>query len=160
MTENFQPIYKLIPDVWVGPCLPADDIKMGDMVFWDTANKKVRALNGDVNVATLLGVSKEASQVSHHNQQGGLNKIAIDVMKDKTVRLKIAGAEAIDNFTPVYWGGDAQTITTVQGANTLVIGHIMLNYDEGDFARTTTAGERVYVQLVRSYVFAAQLANL
>jgi len=157
MTENYQPVYKHIPDVWVAPCLKTDDIKMGDLVFWDAANKVVRALNGDANIATLLGVSKEASQVAHH---GGINRIAVDVMKDKIVRLKILGAEAIDSFVPVYWGGDAQTVTTVKGANTLVLGHIMLNYDEGDFPRTTGAGERIYVQLVRSHVFAAQFANI
>lgn len=160
MTENYQPMYKSIEDIWIGKCDPTDTIMQGDLVFWDSANKVVRSLNGDANVATLLGVSKETNQVAHHNQNGGLSKIAILTMKDKIVRLKIMGDEQIDQFTPVYWGGDAQTVTTVQGANTLVVGHIMLNFDENDFPRQASAGERIYVQLVRSYVYAAQLANI
>lgn len=159
MTTAQNNLYTVIDETRIMKVSADEAVKYneGDMAYLDTTDGTVKALDSDANAANLVGVFRDTKPVAHHIMVSGQqfkDYASIFLKRGQVYRFKIKGAEAIADGDKVYFGGDAQTVTTVAGAMVNHVGVIVLRHEEGDIAHTTVVGEEVLVLLKDSVVFA------
>lgn len=126
----------------------SNDFNQGDLLYWDSSAKVVKALVTDGNAATLAGVALKSSALSLYvNQTTGSAVKNYEPMAlvgiGCIVRLKTTAAETLTHGLAVYAGADAQTVTTVAGSNP--VGYVQL--DQSQSSITGAAGVTVNVLL-------------
>ena len=134
-----------------GPCDHAvSAIEQGDLVYFDTADHLVKRAASDANCATLVGVSKQPSQVSSSIDNSG-------APKEKQVQVSAAAihwmpttaAEVYNTGDLVFIGDSSKTVTKVAATN--AVGRVIL--PPGQSAVTGAAGVSVPVLIyTRAYV--------
>ena len=138
------------------PIVPGSVINAGDIIIWDPAlnagngGARTPAVQADITLASggFLGTSRQQSPIASLGDY--INNI--DYTKQGAVRLHTTPGETYKMFTPVYWNDaiDVQTITTVVGARTQIIGYIHLPQQsamQGVLSVTGAAGVDVQVLL-------------
>lgn len=117
------------------------DINGGDLVYFDTSAKVVKSATSDGNCATLAGVAENGSFIQPYSAKKYFDRIP--VVAKGIVKMQTTTSETYNEGTAVYFGADAQTITTVAGTN--IIGYVKMG--PGQTSVTGGAGVEVQVDL-------------
>lgn len=117
-------VYRFVKDTYDGvesyACYTSSGISQGDMIQWDTGARKATPLT-TASGAIFLGVSESAQPLA------GLGSSTVSLTGD-VVRVKSTGVHAMKttmgetyvHLTPVFMGGDAQTVTNAGGQARLI----------------------------------------
>jgi hypothetical protein len=100
----------------------SNDFNQGDMLWFDTTNNILKALDTDGHASAFAGVALRTSPLQLYINQ---NSLTAAKHYDQQGLVGIAGlyffkttaGETYKDGTSVYIGADAQTITTVAGTN-------------------------------------------
>jgi len=123
-------------------------IRQGSLVAWDSTNKVIKEAASDAECAKLLGVAMDTVPVAS-NIDNGVTSVpkTMNAGYNDMFNLNTTVGETYENFTPVYMGADAQTVTTVAGTNQ--IGYVRLA--SGKASVTGAAGVMVPVYVFSNY---------
>lgn len=127
------------------------DYNQGDLLWFDSSAKVVKALDSDAHAAYLCGIALRSSFLAPYTAQNlaGGPAIQKNYYNDALVgigciaSLKTTVGETYEDGTVLYAGADAQTVTTVAGAHS--VGVVKLN---GSAAITGAAGVEVPVLVI------------
>ena len=128
------------------------DFNQGDLLYFDASAKIVKALDSDAHAAYLCGVALRPSFLAPYTAQNlaagpGIQK---NYYQDALVGIgciasfKTTVGETYEDGTVLYFGADAQTVTTVAGTHS--VGVVKLN--SGGDAVTGAAGVEVPVLVI------------
>jgi hypothetical protein len=124
------------------------DINGGDLVYFDTSAKVVKSLgNSTTQAALLAGLAKNGSFIQPYSSAKYFNQIP--VLQKGIVSLNTTAAETYAEGDPVYYGGDAQTITNVDPGGATLLGYVKLG--QGITSLTGASGVKVNVLLRVNY---------
>jgi hypothetical protein len=123
------------------------DINAGDLVWFDATAYIVKSLDSDAHAAYLAGVAKDTSYKNPFGTKVYDPNIAIKVKG--IVELKTTTSESYYHGTAVYYGADAQTVTTVAGS--YIVGYVW--NPNSTSAITGASGTKVKVLLRTAYPF-------
>lgn len=110
------------------PVASASPVKQGELVYLDTTAHLAKPLDSDAHAATLLGVALQPSVVTSNldNGSGVGAENSIMVGWDVVADFKSTAAETYYQGDALYLGADAQTVTKTVGANTHIVGTVVL----------------------------------
>lgn len=103
-------------------------ILQGEMVYWDSTAKIIKALDSDAHAANYRGIALQPSAVSSNLDNSGAPKV--QVVQTGSELLAIMNTTAGDTITPgdaLYFGADSQTVTNTAGGQTHVLGYAQLS---------------------------------
>ncbi len=124
------------------------DINGGDLVYFDTSAKVVKSLdNSTTHAAACAGLAKNGSYIQPYSTKEYFNQIP--VLQKGIVSLNTTAAETYSEGDPVYYGGDAQTITNVDPGGATLLGYVKLG--SGQSTLTGASGVKVNVLLRVNY---------
>jgi len=119
-------------------------IAEGDLAYWDSVAGLAKPLDTDAHAATLLGVALKPSKVNSGIDNTPSGEPDTTIGYGVLAEMFTTPAETYANGAKVYIGANAQTITTVAGAN--AVGVVRLPSLNGGPV-TGAAGIKVQVQV-------------
>lgn len=118
------------------------DVVGGDLVYFDTSAKVVKSLDSDTHATNLAGLALNGSFIQPYTTKmygAGI----IPVLQKGIASLFQTAADTYQEDTAVYFGADAQTITSQSASH--IVGYTKMPY--GVTSITGAAGSRIAVLL-------------
>lgn len=122
-------------------------INAGDLVYFDTSAKVIKPVGSNANVLVLAGMALNGSFIQPYSQ--AKYEYLLPVLARGIVRLQTTAAEVYSEGDPLYYGGDAQTITKVDPGSGNILGYAKLG--PGITSLTGAAGVKLEVLLAVKY---------
>jgi hypothetical protein len=120
------------------------DINGGDLVYWDSANHVVKALDSDANAEFIAGVAEDTSFTNLYGTKK--YKSQMNCYVGAICAFYATVGETYAHLDAVGFGGDAQTIGLIAGGVTKKIGYILLR--PGAVPAAAVAGDKVEVLVI------------
>lgn len=155
-TTSKNTILKSVRPGWVFPDIKSlldstISFNQGDLVYLDTTNHLVKALDSDAHAATLLGVSTEkvvsgkvsrpySTDVDASQAAGAIQGPTFGV----TAKLILKTGDALSPGQKVYFDTDAQHCTSTAGTNALGV-------YQGPAIASAAAGQEIEVLINANY---------
>jgi hypothetical protein len=109
------------------------EINGGDLVYFDSSAHVIKSLDSDAHAAYLAGMAENGSYLNVYGKKKYFDRLP--VVEKGVVRLNTTTAETYYEGTAVYFGADAQTITTVAGS--YIVGYCKLGAGQTSVSGTT-----------------------
>ncbi len=123
-------------------------INAGDLVYFDTSAKVIKVMDDAVtHAAFFAGMALNGSFIQPYSV--AQYEYQVPVLSRGVVRLQTTAAESYAEGDPLYFGGDAQTITKVDPGSGVIVGYAKLG--PGVTALTGAAGVKLEVLLAPKY---------
>ncbi len=117
----------------------------GDLLWFDSSAKFVKALDSDAHAAYSVGVASDTSPLQVYSAKSYPDSIGVN--RRGVYRFKTTPAETYAEGTALYIGADAQTITTVTGSYSVGVAKMA----PGVASVTGAAGVYVEVEITPKY---------
>jgi len=128
------------------PNTAGNTINAGDMIYYDSSTKDVKALDSDAHAQYFVGVAGQTSPITVY---GSTANTSIVALQNQRVKLLAANGVTFTPEEPVYYTTNAQTVTNVPG--NYIVGFVANIPGDSQQSLVGTGSNYILIDLAHAY---------